>query len=264
MRVALVSLDQAWEDKAENCIRVAEHVDAAVVAGASLVVFPEMTLTGFSMAVESIGEDPGRSDTVAFFKKLASGRIAIAFGVVHLEGGKGVNKLVVIDREGQVLAEYRKIHPFSYGNEHLHYAPGDTLATFELEDLRIGCTVCYDLRFPALYQALARHCDVILNIANWPYRRVEHWDALLRARAIENQLFMVGVNRTGVDGNGLEYSRSTKVYDPWGESIQAIASNGTLDIVEVEGAAVRDARNILPVFSDRRDHLYSQFYDIET
>lgn len=260
MRVALVSLDQAWEDKAANRVRAAEYVDAAVAAGVSLVIFPEMTLTAFSMAVESIGENPDRSETVDFFRMLATGRTAIAFGVVHLDGAKGVNKLMVVDRDGHVRADYGKLHPFSYAGEHLRYAPGNALVQFELEDLTIGCTVCYDLRFPALYQALARQCDVVLNVANWPQRRAEHWDTLLRARAIENQVFMVGVNRTGTDGNGLEYSRSTKAYGPWGELVQPLVSEGALDIVELDGSVVEDARKTLPVHLDRRDNLYEQFY----
>ena len=264
MRIALVSLDQAWEDKATNRARVAEHVDTAVAGGANLVVLPEMTLTGFSMAVEFIGEDAGASETVAFFRDLAARRIAIAFGVVHLKGNKGVNKLIVINRDGHVLADYHKLHPFSHAGEHLRYTPGDAPTRFELDGLHIGCTICYDLRFPALYQALARHCDVVLNIANWPQHRIEHWDTLLRARAIENQMFMIGVNRTGTDGNGLEYSRSTTAYGPCGEFIQPIVSDGVLDIVEIKGAAVKEARSALPVSADRRDNLYARLYGSRT
>jgi predicted amidohydrolase len=260
MRIALVSLDQAWEDKVTNRSRVFEHLYKSVAATVDLVIFPEMTLTGFSMDVHSIGEDPEFSETVDFFRELATGNAAIAFGVVHIESRKGSNKLIVVGHDGRILAQHRKMHLFTYAGENQHFKAGDVPAWFELNGLGIGCTICYDLRFPALYQALARHCDVIINIANWPGPRLEHWDTLLRARAVENQLFMVGVNRTGVDGNGLKYERSSKVFGPSGKLIRPVFSDGLIDIVELDEAAVRETRTEFPVLADRRDDLYAQFY----
>lgn len=260
MRIALVSLDQAWEDKAANRARVAVQIEAAVAAEAKLVVFPEMTLTGYSMAVGRIGEDPMHSETVEFFQGLAHGRIAIAFGVVHIERGKGVNKLMVVGSDGSVLAEYRKLHPFSLAGEDACCVPGDALSSFELGGLRVGCTICYDLRFPAVYQALALHCDVVLNIASWPQQRAEHWDVLLQARAIENQMFMVGVNRCGIDGNGLLYERSSRVYDPSGKTVAPIAGKDPIEIVELDPQAVVLARRSLPFAADRRDAFYAHLY----
>ncbi|MEI6135663.1 MAG: nitrilase-related carbon-nitrogen hydrolase [Desulfomonile sp.] len=260
MRIALVSLDQAWEDKVKNRVRVSEQVEEAVSAGAVLVVFPEMTLTGFTMNLGSAGEDPHDSETVKFFKNLAIDKITIAFGVVHVDAGQGTNKLIVVGQEGNFVASYTKIHSFSYAQENKYFRAGETPVFFGLNGLCIGLTICYDLRFPALYQALARNCDVIINIANWPERRLEHWDTLLRARAIENQVFMVGVNRTGVDGNGLKYERSSKVFGPSGKLIQPVFSDGLIDVVELDEAAVRETRTEFPVVSDRRDDLYAQFY----
>ena len=260
MRIALVSLDQAWEDKVTNRSRVSEHFYKSVAAAVDLVIFPEMTLTGFSMDVNSIGEDPEFSDTVDFFRELARGNAAIAFGVVHIESKNGSNKLIVVGQDGNLVASYTKIHSFSYALENKYFRAGETPAFFDLNELCIGLTICYDLRFPALYQALSYNCDVIINIANWPEQRVEHWETLLRARAIENQAFMVGVNRTGIDGNGLKYERSSKVFGPLGKLIQPVFSDGLIDIVELDKAAVRETRTEFPVLSDRRNHLYSEFY----
>lgn len=260
MRVGLVSLDQAWENKAVNRDRVSAHVDQAVREGARLVVLPEMTLTGFSMSVESIAEDPAASATVSFFSELAAGRTAIAFGVVHRDGSKGANKLIVIDSNGRVLADYHKMHPFTLGNENRYYTAGDATAKFSLEGVRFGCTVCYDLRFPALYQALAPECDAILTIASWPKARVEHWDTLLRARAIENQVIMLGVNRVGVDGDGREYARSSRAYGPLGEVLVPVSSGPSLDLVDIDTGTVVEARRTMAVIDDRRDELYAGFY----
>lgn len=260
MRIALVSLDQEWENKAENRRRVLRDVDIAVAAGAELVVFPEMTLTGFTMNSDITGEDPEDSETVKFFKNLAIDRIAIAFGVVHLDAGRGMNKLIVVGQGGNLVASYTKIHSFSYAQENKYFRAGETPVFFVLNGSTIGLTICYDLRFPSLYQALSYNCDVIINIANWPEVRIEHWDTLLRARAIENQIYMVGVNRTGSDGNGLKYERSSQVFGPSGELIQPLLSHGMVDIVELDEALVRETRREFPVLSDRRDDLYAQFY----
>lgn len=260
MRIALASLDQAWEDKAKNRKRVSKLVKDAATAGAALVVFPEMTLTGFTMSVNSVGEDRNDSETVKFFRELAVGSTAIAFGVVHLEADKGLNKMMVVGRNGDILADYMKIHPFSYALEDQFFNSGDTIISFDLDNFRIGCTICFDLRFPALYQSLSCDCSVIVNIANWPQSRLEHWDTLLRARAIENQVFMVGVNRTGVDGNGIIYARSSKVYGPYGEIVPPEIIQGALDIVNLKREVIIAARQAFPVSRDRRNDLYARLY----
>ena len=260
MRIALVSLDQAWEDKATNRCRVAEHLDRALTAAVDLVIFPEMTLTGFSMDVNSIGEAPDASETVDFVRELATGNAAIAFGVVHIESKKGSNKLIVVGHDGRILAQYRKMHLFTFAGENQHFKAGDAPVWFELKGLRIGCTICYDLRFPALYQALARHCNVIINIANWPESRIEHWETLLHARAIENQVFMIGVNRKGMDGHGNIYCRSSKVYGPSGEIVLPAVTIGDVDIFDLERTLVEESRRTFPTFEDRRDNLYEHFY----
>jgi omega-amidase len=264
MRIALVSLDQAWEDKVKNRKRVSKDVEIAASAGAELVVFPEMTLTGYSMAVNTIAEDPIQSETVNFFREMALGEIAIAFGVVHSQNVKCSNKLMVVDTEGDVLADYTKIHPFSHAGEQKSFEAGNELVLFRLNGVSIGCTICYDLRFPAVYQALAYDCDLVLNIASWPHSRIDAWDTLLRARAIENQMFMIGVNRTGVDCNGLVYAKSSAVYDPWGQSIRPAITIGTLDIFEIDVSQVSEARRALPLIVDRRNNLYVRLYSSGT
>lgn len=260
MRIALVSLNQAWEDKVKNRKRVLESIRVVSEAGAELIVFPEMTLTGFTMNLGIAGEDPDDSETVKFFKNLAIDGIAIAYGVVHLESGQGINKLIVVGQDGSLVASYTKIHSFSYAQENNYFRAGETPVFFDLNGLCFGLTICYDLRFPALYQALSRNCDVIINIANWPASRIDAWDTLLRARAIENQLFMVGVNRTGIDGNGLKYDRSSKVFGPSGKLIQPVFSDGLIDIVELDESVVEETRTEFPLLNDRRDDLYSAFY----
>jgi predicted amidohydrolase len=146
--------------------------------------------------------------------------VALLFGVVIKDKDKALNQSIFISSSGRILGEYSKIHPFSFSGEDKYFNSGNKLSMVKYKNYTIGLSICYDLRFPELYSALAKESDLIINIANWPKKRVEHWNILLKARAIENQLFIVGVNRTGVDANNLEYEESSNVYDANGDILE--------------------------------------------
>lgn len=221
MTIATVSLNQVWENKKENLLLCEEYIKEASDKSAELIVFPEMTLTGFSTNISLIAEDEEKSKTIDRFKELAKvHNIAILFGIVIEDNNKALNKSIFIDNKGMVLGKYAKIHPFSFSGEDNYFNAGNKLEMIRFKDFNIGLTICYDLRFPELYSALAKNSDIIINIANWPKKRVEHWNTLLKARAIENQLFIVGVNRIGTDANNLEYEESSNIYNANGESLK--------------------------------------------
>lgn len=221
MKVVLVSLNQVWENKEVNLILCDEYLQKAFDEKADLIIFPEMTLTGFSTNIEAIVEDERESITIKNFSKLSNKYgIAIVFGMVVKNEKKALNKAIFIDSNGAIIGNYSKIHPFSFAGEDMYFNSGRKLAVVSFQGLNIGLTICYDLRFPELYSTLAKKCDLILNIANWPSKRVNHWEILLQARAIENQVFMVGANRTGIDGNSLEYVESSNVFNANGEKLE--------------------------------------------
>jgi predicted amidohydrolase len=257
VKIALASLDQAWEDKPANLRRCRELCSSATEQGADLIVFPEMTLTGFTMNAAAVAEPQHGAPTIDAFRDLAREHdLNIAFGVV-LEGEQRPrNTLVVMDRTGGELARYAKIHPFSFVAEHEHYEAGDTLARARIAQTTFGLAVCYDLRFPELFTSLAPDCEALLVIANWPERRIEHWYALLRARAIDSQAFVVGVNRTGTDKNGIVYPRSSRIFGPLGDQLQPDVSTDELDLFHVEPAVATRYRNAFPILRDRRPDLY--------
>ena len=187
MNIALVSLNQLWEDKIGNLSQCKQYVKDARKKEVELIVFPEMTLTGFSSNIHSIAETENDSYTIKSFQKLSREyHISILFGVVIKDKDKALNKSFFINSEGRILSQYSKIHPFSFASEDKYYNLGSTLSTFIFNEHRIGLTICYDLRFLELYSALSKECDIIFNIANWPKKRVDHWNTLLKARAIEN------------------------------------------------------------------------------
>lgn len=260
MKVALVSLNQSWENKAENKQKVGETL--ALIAehctNTDLVVYPEMTLTGFTMESQKVKEDELSSETITFFKEQAKKyKVSIAFGVVLSKGEKATNNLVVVSEQG-VLATYAKIHPFSYAGEKDYYQAGDELKKVTIGGASIGLTICYDLRFPELYQAYSKDCSVILNIANWPERRVSHWRALNKARAIENQVFIIAVNRIGTDGKGLQYVSSSHIVSPYGEELKGNSLSEEVVVYDLNLEEVAQYRAEFPVKNDRKITLYKE------
>ena len=259
MKVGLTQMDIVWEDKEKNMEKVRKLVEQAAGQKVDLLVFPEMTLTGFTMNTALAGEEMLFSPTLRFFKDLSKKyNMAIAFGYVEDFGGEYYNKLMVVS-EGRIIYDYDKIHPFNYGEEGRHYIGGHEIKMAVLKDMEISGFVCYDLRFPEIFQAVSDRSQMILVIANWPKERVLHWETLLRARAIENQCYVIGVNRIG-KGNGIEYVESSMAFDPLGERLTKAHSKSELMLIDVEADKVKEVRRQFPFREDRQVELYESFY----
>lgn len=259
MKVGLTQMDIVWEDKEKNMEKVRKLVAQASGQKVDLLVFPEMTLTGFTMNTALAGEEMLFSPTLRFFKDLSKKySMAMAFGYVEDFGGEYYNKLMVVS-DGRILYDYDKIHPFNFSDEGRHYIGGHEVKTAVLKDMEISGFVCYDLRFPEIFQAVSSHTQMILVIANWPKERVLHWEILLRARAIENQCYVIGVNRIG-KGNGIEYVESSMAFDPLGERLTKAHSKSELMLVDVETNKVKEVRSQFPFREDRQVELYESFY----
>lgn len=264
MRLGLVSLDQRWEDKPANQQRCAAFAADAARQGCDAVVFPEMTLTGFSINVDRTAEDARSSPTLDWFGSLTRDtNVSIFFGacLTHVGSPRPRNVLCLTRPDGRTEVLYAKIHPFTYAGEHDVLEPGEELGRAQLGAVRIGLAICYDLRFPEMYAALAPDCDIVITIANWPERRLAHWRALLVARAIENQCVMVGVNRIGTDGNGLRHQKSTMVVAPEGNILQPVLGGGELDVYDVDVDAVERYRAEFPTVRDKRPGVYRRLLD---
>lgn len=262
MKIGLGQLDIVWENKKQNQIKCEQMLKEAKKNSVDLLIFPEMTLTGFSMNTNVIGENFEASDTIAFFqKKSIEYQMAIVFGYVEKTDKKALNRLVFIDR-GSILIHYAKIHPFSFGEENLYYQCGNTLGQCVFGDFHMSTFICYDLRFPELFQACSKKSEVMVVIANWPQTRVEHFRALLKARAIENQCYVIGVNRVG-EGKGLIYEGSSGIYDPYGQLITKETNSEQLIIGEIEKNIVINCRKEFPQQNDKRFSLYCSLYKNE-
>ncbi len=253
MKVAGVQHDVVWEDRAATLARLEPQLGAAAGLGARLVVLTEMFPVGFSMEPERMAE-PEDGPSTEFLRSLAAALGVWLAGSIPIHpagGGRPVNRFVLAGPGGE-LEHYDKLHPFSYSGEHEHYAAGAGRVTFAVEGVRVTPFVCYDLRFADEFWAEAESTDCYVVVANWPAARRAHWQALLVARAIENQAYVVGVNRVG-EGGGLTYAGDSRVVDPLGEVLAAGAGGETILLADVDPAVVAETRKRYPFLADRRD-----------
>lgn len=256
IKIALAQTHIVWEDKEQNYEIARERIEEALRRAANVVFFPEMSFTGFSMNTDCTKEKDDR--TIQRMSTLAAQyQVGIGFGWVKdcIETcGKCENHYTVVDSTGAVLSDYAKIHPFSYSGEDLKFQGGSALAHFALNGIACSNFICYDLRFPEIFQAASRRAHVIVVPANWPAKRSAHWKALLKARAIENQVYMLAVNCVGESG-GVLYTGDSCIIGPDGD-VKAELS-GTEGIIDWELTDDTDSfREAFPVKQDRREALY--------
>jgi predicted amidohydrolase len=258
MIVAGLQLDIAWEDPPENFARVEHLALPAVQAGAHLLVLPEMFATGFSMASERVSNHAQEiQNFLAGLSRLHG--VWVLGGYAKPGKPRPHNVCALFDPQGNQALLYHKIHPFSLANEPKYYAAGNVLATHVVGDVRVTPLICYDLRFPEVFRVTADNTDLYLVIASWPAARIEAWQLLLRARAVENQAFVLGVNRVG-DGDGLHYSGNSALIDPMGQEKSAALEQPTMILGEVNPEAVATCRRRFSFLADKKFKLYTTFY----
>src|SRR4029077_10724869 len=248
-------------DPEANLSKVRDFSVRAKDAGAELIVFPEMTDTGYSMSVIQKHADEWNSGFVPGLREIASKLpIAIACGVSERDGSSIYNSQVLVDAKGDIVAKYRKTHLYAVASveEQNCFAQGDRFASFAIGDLRFGFSICYDLRFPEMYRKLAIEHDVgaFLISSAWPFPRDEHFRVLAKARAIENQSYVIASNRVGKDDD-LWFCGNSAIIDPRGV-ILAAASPDREDLVhaDVSGELVQSVRQRMQSLGHRRQDLY--------
>ncbi len=259
MIVAGVQFDIAWEDPNESFGRAASLIQRAVEDGARLIALPEMFATGFSMRSEEMAAHASTIRT--FLAGMASAyEVWLVGGYAEPGDSRPANACGVFSPDGDEVLHYRKIHPFSLADEAEHYEAGDTVGTVDVEGVRVTPLICYDLRFPELFRASADATDLFVVIANWPTRRARAWRALLAARAIDDQAWVLGVNRVG-EAEGHPYRGDTSLLDPWGEVVATLADESGVVLHEVDAEVVRRAREHFGFLRDRRPDIYRRLED---
>lgn len=256
MKIAICQFEIQYEKKEKNMKRAESFIKEAALKGASFILFPEMSFTGFSMNTSLTGEE--HNETVCLMRKLAKDiGIAVGFGWVNKKS-ESENHYTVVNKDGEILGDYTKIHPFSYAKEDDYFVGGTKVCTFVYDNFCFGLSICYDLRFPEIFQELSKVSDVILVPANWPSGRIAHWNTLLQARAIENQVYMIGINCTGRQGF-TRYNGSSRVINPDGEILLNVGNEESLQMIEIEND-VETFRKKFPTKKDRKTEIYKEFY----
>src|SRR5437667_5116044 len=261
MKIAVAQIWCSLGDPEANLSKVRDFSRQAKETGAELIVFPEMTDTGYSMPVIRTHAASWTSGFVPGIQEIATKlSIAIVSGVSERDGSSIYNSQVLVDAAGEIVAKYRKTHLYAVApvEEQTCFAPGDAFASFAIGDLRFGFSICYDLRFPEMYRKLATEQNVAAFVISsaWPFPRVEHWSVLTQARAIENQAYVIGSNRVGKDDE-LWFCGSSAIIDPRGIVIAAAsADREELIHADLSQELVDSVRKRVQSLGHRREDLY--------
>lgn len=249
MRVSLIQSKLYWEDVSKNL----DHFDGLLqnLPDTDLIVLPEMFTSGFTMHPERVAQTMA-GDAINWMKKQAiNHKAAICGSLVVVENNHYYNRLVFITPNEEIYF-YNKRHLFTLANEHNHYQAGKEKVIVNYLGWRICLQICYDLRFPAFTRNHENY-DLIIYVANWPKPRINAWDILLKARAIENMSYVIGVNRVGEDENGMIYNGHSQVIDELGQEIIKPFEDETIKHIELNKNILIETRLKLPFLNDKDD-----------
>ena len=258
LTISLAQMDVILAEPERNLVTASQMVAEAAQRGSDVVVLPELWSTGYDL--ENADQYATATDAGIFAEVAQLARqhgIAILGSCLSLlaEGAYG-NTAVYINNQGQLLGQYSKIHLFQLMDEHLHLTAGEKLTVVETEWGLGGLSICYDLRFPEIFRAYALSgVQMVFLPSEWPHPRLAHWQTLLRARAIENQMYLIACNRVGNSKNTDFFGHSC-IIDPWGEIVVEAGESEVLLTAEIDLGKVDAARAKIPVFVDRRPELY--------
>ena len=256
LKVALVQSDLVWESTKENRINFSKKLDS-ISEDIDLIVLPEMFSTGFTMQPERVFETM-QGETVAWMKKEASLKnSAITGSLAVKENDRYYNRLLFVFPEGEIQV-YDKRHTFTLAGEDKVYTAGSKKLLVAYKGWKICPMICYDLRFP-VWSRNVENYEILMYVANWPKQRIAAWDALLKARAIENMSYCIGVNRVGFDANNYEYCGHSAAYDVLGSKIAGLEpGQDGIEIITLTKNHLKKYREKLQFLNDR-DHFSLSF-----
>ncbi len=259
MKISCVQMDMAFAAPEINFPKAAELVRRAAQEGADVIVLPETWNVGFfpKENLLALADDDGarvKAEMGALAKELSVN--LVAGSVANRRGEKVYNTAYVFNREGQCVAEYDKTHLFSPMGENQHFAAGSSRCRFTLDGVNCGLITCYDIRFPELTRAMAvEGMDMLFCVAQWPEVRMEHLNVLMRARAIENQMFLACCNSCGTAGE-TKFGGGSAIIDPWGAVLAQAGESEEILTAACDLSVLQGIRESIHVFRDRRECVY--------
>ncbi len=252
IRITTVQCNLVWEDKSANLLAL-EALIAPLQGQTDVVVLPEMFTTGFSMKPTQFAETMDGESVKWMRHQAQTLGSALCGSLMIVENEKYYNRFIFITPQGDIKT-YDKRHLFSLANEHEHYTAGSARLLINYQGWKICPMVCYDIRFP-VWSRNTDHYDILLYVANFPERRIHAWNSLLVARAIENQCYVVGVNRVGLDGNEIYHSGETAVIDYEGQTRYKMAHETAVETHHFEYEKLKDYRQKLNFLNDKDDFM---------
>ncbi len=257
LRITSIQSNLHWENQEANLNMFNKKIEA--IHDTDLIVLPEMFTSGFTMRA-SLFFDTMQGKTIDWMCGIANKKNAAICGsaIIQNEEEKFVNRFLFVTPNAEVYF-YDKAHLFRMGDENIYYTKGDKKCIIQYKKFAIAPMVCYDLRFPVWTRRSKNFdYDILLFVANWPERRIEHWKALLSARAIENQAYVLGVNRVGEDGNNMHYSGETTMLSPMGEVLYRRSKEEDISTHYLTKNSINDYRKIFPVEKDADDFSFNE------
>ncbi len=248
MKVALLQFDMIWEDVESNLAKV-EAFAQSLDPDTELFILPEMFTTGFTMNPHNLFEEVGGPTLEWMLRTAKQYHVTLAGSIIVKEDDQFYNRMYWVQSDG-TIHHYDKIHLFSLAKETDHYAPGISSTKVLFSEWVVNLQICYDLRFPARLRADLPF-DLVIYVASWPQKRIDAWTTLLKARAIENQCYVIGVNRVGVDNNGIAYNGQSAVYGPLGETIINCQEPEGVFYADLSLDDLKNIRRSLPFLDDR-------------
>lgn len=248
LNITIIQADLAWEDKETNLAnfkKLINHTEEKT----DLIILPEMFTTGFSMKPNKFAEKMD-GKTVSWMKNMAQiSKAAIAGSIIIEENNKFYNRFLFVTESS--IQQYDKRHLFAMAGEDKYYEQGINNILINYKGWKIRPQICYDLRFP-VWSRNTDGYDLLIYVANWPEKRVAHWNNLLKARAIENQTYVAGVNRIGFDGNNYQHSGDSAIYDPLGNKLSKTkAYEANIETIELSANQIQTVRENLPFLHDK-------------
>lgn len=257
-KIACLQMDIAFGNPEKNYETAISLIEKASTENPDIIVLPELWTTGYDLVNLKDQADAEAREAAAFLKELATKHNA------HIVGGSVANKteagientMLVFDKNGDLSGKYSKLHLFQLMDEHLYLAAGKQKGLFSLDSRKFAGLICYDIRFPEWVRAHAlEEVEAMFVVAEWPIQRLEHWRALLIARAIENQSYIIACNRSGSDPNN-KFAGHSMIIGPWGDIIAEAGEEQEILTAEIDLEQVKEARSRIPIFADRRPELY--------
>jgi omega-amidase len=260
MKVALVQMDVQIGEPEANFTKVERFLKEAMAESPDMIIFPEMWNAGYALEqADALADVDGQRARAVFSAFAKANRVTIVGGsVMYKDSATGdiTNTMLVFDRNGEEVLRYDKMHLFRLMDEDQYLKAGNSFGMFDYEGTGIGTMICYDLRFPFLFRKLVSlGAKVLINTAQWPSARVDHWRTLVISRAIENQSYMIAVNRCGTSRE-TAFPGNSLVIDPWGEVLLEGDGTEQIYVIDIDLAKVDEIRKRIPVFDDQRFDLY--------